>query len=143
MKTLHLVGIGGMLNAGKTTLVQALLGPRVVRVSAGNEHAARTILPTYYSLPGCPEVGFIDLPGFDDSEDLQRRAHDVLDIVDIKVLLIPSTSARQPSGRMLLDRTPEPCEGKLDVASAKQRLLDEREDLKFLGNTEFAFFLDA
>jgi hypothetical protein len=157
MKTLHLVGVGGMLNAGKTTLVQALLGPNVVKVSAGNEHAARTILPTYYSLPGCPEVGFIDLPGLDDFEDLQRRAHDVLDIVDIKVLLIPSISARQPSGRMLLDRTPEPCElklvtkadellrtqGKLDVESAKQRLKDEREDLKFLGNTEFAFFLDA
>lgn len=72
------VGIFGKMNAGKSSLINALTGNKVSIVSDVEGTTTDTIKKAM-EIPNLGPVAFIDTPGFDDETSLKKERQEVLD----------------------------------------------------------------
>ncbi|CAM9485907.1 unnamed protein product, partial [Discosporangium mesarthrocarpum] len=138
------VAVAGLPNAGKSTLLNLMVGEKVSAVSH-KRHTTRTSTLGVVTV-GKTQISFFDTPGFvsyqDQEEyipDLFAAAREAIDEVDITLVVVDAAKRLDDKGRLslsaLLDRSfrssrqPALVLNKIDLVNPKDRLLYKTEEI--------------
>lgn len=123
------VAVVGRPNAGKSTLVNALVGEKVAIVSDKPQTTRRRILGVARR-PGC-EIALVDTPGIHRPQyrlnaEMVREATDSLASADLVLLVVDATESPGPGLQFILDRLAQAGTPSILALNKIDRLAKER-----------------
>lgn len=127
--------IVGRPNAGKSTLLNAILGEKLVAVSAKPQTTRERVVGVKH-LPG-GQVAFVDTPGFhigkkELNKFMQEQALKALEDVDVIILVVDSQVAFQGDDQRLLDAIVATTRPVLLVLNKIDKMRDKRHLLPLI-----------
>ena len=123
------VAVVGRPNVGKSTLVNAMVGPKVAITSSRPNTTRHRILGVLHDTAADAQVVFVDTPGIHRPRStlgsrLNETATDALNDVDVIMVIVDGTAAIGPGDRTVLERSVRQVQ-RVTAAAARSRRAEE------------------